>query len=170
MNDFQKRWWQQAQSDFEILKRFRSQGGVSPCHVLHYLQMCTEKIAKAYAWRGNRPPGFTHMGFVEFLKLLANQRNAQKREKIAGIFGYKKFSEFQGRIHSTAPLSHAIERLATALANDGPNPEYPWPHAAPQYAPMAFEFADCNLENSTGRELLWIVQSAISQFSEYANI
>lgn len=170
MNDFQKMWWKQAQSDFEILQRFRSQGGVSPCHILHYLQMCTEKIAKAYAWRGNRPPGFTHLGFVGFLKLLTNQKNEQKRKKIAGVFGYKRSSEFQGRIRSTAPLSHAIERLAPALANDGPNPEYPWPHAAPEYAPVAFEFTDCNLEDSTGRELMRIVWSAISRFPEYADL
>jgi hypothetical protein len=46
MNGCQDLWWQQARSDHAILLLLRRYG-VAPCHQLHYLQMVTEKIAKA---------------------------------------------------------------------------------------------------------------------------
>ncbi|MCA9157918.1 MAG: hypothetical protein KDA72_06300 [Planctomycetales bacterium] len=47
MNSYQLVWWQQAQSDHQTFLLARRQG-IAQCHSLHYLQMVTEKIAKAY--------------------------------------------------------------------------------------------------------------------------
>jgi hypothetical protein len=81
MNSYQKVWWKQAKSDHDAFLLIRRQG-IAQCHLLHYLQMVTEKIAKAYFWRSGTP----------------------------------------------------------ALASNGPNPEYPWPHAQPQIAPVGHNF------------------------------
>jgi hypothetical protein len=46
MNKYQELWWQQSESDHAAFQLLRGHGpGV--CHTLHYLQMTTEKLAKA---------------------------------------------------------------------------------------------------------------------------
>ena len=50
MNPYQRVWWQQVQSDYSVLLLLRREGA-APCRQLHYLQMVTEKLAKAYLWR-----------------------------------------------------------------------------------------------------------------------
>lgn len=61
--------------------------GVHHCHLLHYLQMATEKIAKAYYWRSNSPPPLSHGGFVQFLRFLGG---VQAKDRTA----IKRFPEF----------------------------------------------------------------------------
>lgn len=169
MNSFQELWWIQAKSDYEIFERLRSQG-VAQCHLLHYLQMCTEKIAKAYYWREGSAAPMSHVGFVRFLTLLAQSRQRDNRERIATLFGYKRFNDFQSRVRMTTPLAYDLERLAPALAADGPNTEYPWPHQAPQQAPAAFDFPTWReFEKPNGRELMKIIKSAVLRFPEYAS-
>ncbi len=68
MNKFQELWWEQAKSDHEAFVLLRKHS-IGQCHSLHYLQMVTEKIAKAYLWRKGAPPK-SHAGFVQFLRLL----------------------------------------------------------------------------------------------------
>jgi hypothetical protein len=46
MTDAQRLWWAQAKSDHGVFVLLRKQG-VHDCHLLHYLQMATEKLAKA---------------------------------------------------------------------------------------------------------------------------
>src|SRR5205809_447099 len=69
MNDEQKLWWEQAKSDHTVLVLLRRRG-VHECHVLHYLQMAAEKIAKAYLWRTGRAPLRSHVGLMPFLQAL----------------------------------------------------------------------------------------------------
>src|SRR6056297_2502413 len=64
MNEAQRLWWVQAKSDFEIFELLRGEG-VAACHSLHFLQMSTQKIAKASFWGrgfsyGFRPVCGTH--------------------------------------------------------------------------------------------------------------
>ena len=47
MNDAQELWWRQARSDHALFVRLR-RIGAEECHLLHYLQMATEKLSKAY--------------------------------------------------------------------------------------------------------------------------
>ena len=47
MNPAQTLWWTQAKSDYAIFDQLRRLG-THECHLLHYLQMSTEKVAKAY--------------------------------------------------------------------------------------------------------------------------
>ncbi len=139
MNQYQELWWRQAQSDHDLFVLVRRQGAAE-CHRLHYLQMATEKIAKAYFWRSGSPPPKSHAGFVQFLRFLGQVKHAE-RERIAELFSFNRFADFQSWIHAILPIAYELERLTPDLAKEGPNPEYPWPHEQPEHAPADFSFA-----------------------------
>ncbi len=168
MNSFQEVWWQQAKSDHEAFVLIRSQG-MAQCHSLHYLQMVTEKIAKADFWRSGSPPPRSHAGFVQFLRFLGQIRPSE-RERIATLFTFRRFSDFQKWIRDVQPVAYALESIAPALANNGPNPEYPWPHAHPQHAPSQHQFAVwSSLTSGQGRGLMRMINIAVDCFPEYAD-
>jgi hypothetical protein len=168
MNGFQDLWWQQTKSDHGILVLLRKQGGAA-CHQLHYLQMVTEKLAKAYFWRTGAPPPRNHAGFVQFLRSLGGVPQA-RRQLVASTLGFTLFADLQMWINSILPLAYDLERLAPALANDGPNPEYPWPHIAPTNAPVHFSFDVWNRLTGTGRgrQLIRVIELAVDRFPNYA--
>jgi hypothetical protein len=117
-----------------VFERFWKDSTLPACHALHYLQMATELLGKAHAWK-NGPKTDTHRAFVGFLRSLATNRAAQKQ------LGYAGKNENWGHlIRKSVPLAENIEDLAPALALDGPNPEYPWPRANPQIAPAEHAF------------------------------
>ena len=64
LNIQQQLFLDQARSDYEIYEHLWHQ---NTCHRLHYLQMCTEKLAKVYFWRNGHSPGLNHFVFVPFL-------------------------------------------------------------------------------------------------------
>ena len=168
MNGYQRLWWQQAQSDHAVLVLLR-QRSAAPCHQLHYLQMVTEKLAKAYIWRsGNKPPPRSHIGFAAFLRRLGDV-GASERQQIAGVLGFARFKDFQNWIPAVMPLAHQLENLAPTLAQDGPNPEYPWPHTAPKHAPATFKFDVWTQLTGTGRgrQLIRIIDVAVDKFPAY---
>lgn len=168
MNSYQELWWQQAQSDHDAFLQLRSRG-IAQCHSLHYLQMVTEKIAKAYFWRSGSPPPREHAGFVQFLRFLGQIRK-NDRERIANLFTFTRFSDFQKWIHAVLPIAYDLERLAPALANNGPNPEYPWPHERPEFAPARHDFAIwASLTSGHGRDLMRVIHIAVKRFPEYAD-
>ncbi len=168
MNDYQKLWWDQAQSDHHAFVLMHRQG-IAQCHALHYLQMVTEKVAKAYFWRSGSPPPKSHAGFVQFLRFLG-QVQQRDRERIANLFSFNRFSDFQNWIRAVLPIAYNLERLSPDLANDGPNPEYPWPHAQPEFAPVNHKFAIwATLTSGQGRDLMRIISIAVKRFSEYAD-
>lgn len=125
MNNFQKCWWEQAKSDFSAYEALRRQGA-APCHQLPYLQMIAEKLSKAYFWRSGSAPKRSHVAFSLFIRRL-QQVPKSERERIANIFAFRQFQSFQNWSRQALPLVYEMERLALDLANDGPNPEYPWP-------------------------------------------
>ncbi len=90
-------------------------------------------------------------------------------EQIADIFAFGRFEDLQNWTTTALPLIYELERLAPALSNDGPNPEYPWPHLAPQNAPATFDFPIWRqlTETGRGRQLLLIIKTAIDQFPIY---
>jgi hypothetical protein len=168
MNSFQQVWWQQAKSDHEAFLLIRGEG-IARCHSLHYLQMATEKIAKAYFWRSGSPPPQKHTGFPTFLRFLGQIR-ASDRDRIAELFTFKRYVDFQNWIRGVIPIAHDIEHLAPALANNGPNPEYPWPHAQPEFAPANHDFAIWpTLTSGRGRDLMRVIHIAVDRFPDYAD-
>lgn len=169
MNQYQSLWWDQARTDHEMFVVCR-QRGFAQCHSLHFLQMATEKLAKAYFWRTGNPPPKSHVGFVRFMRSLGSVAQ-RDRELVAKLFSFKQFEDFQQWIRSALPIVYDLERLTPDLANDGPNPEYPWPHLLPTTAPVnhAFPVWD-KLVAAQGRRLLRVIEDAIKGFPRYADL
>ncbi|MBI1346450.1 hypothetical protein GC163_09180 [bacterium] len=168
MTPAQSVWWRQAQSDFEIFERLRSQGAAE-CHLLHYLQMSTEKLSKAYLWRLGAAPPRTHVGFTRFLRALVDRR-ASEASRIAQILGFGRTVEFENWVQQVLPLAYEIQKLAPAEAGDGPNPEYPWPHLAPVMCPIDYKFPTWNylMNTGRGRRLLQLLKIAVHNFDQLA--
>jgi len=170
MNSFQRLWWQQAKSDHEVFLLLRRQGAAK-CHLLHYLQMVTEKVAKAYFWRSGAPPPRSHAGFVQLLRIFLGSVRGKERQRVAKLFGFSSFSGFQNWIRAALPIAYDLEHLAPALAGDGPNPEYPWPRARPNLAPANYGFPEwASLATGQGRSLMNVIRIAVERFSEYADV
>ena len=169
MNDYQKLWWQQAESDHAILLLLRKKD-VVPCHQLHYLQMVTEKLGKAYFWRSGSSPKKSHAFFVKFLRALATVSQPKRQQQIADAFAFRRFEDFKSWARTVLPLCYELERLAPALAQDGPNPEYPWPQNAPRYFPATFQFDIWKQLTGTGlgRQLLKKIACAVIKFPAYS--
>jgi hypothetical protein len=130
--------------------------------------MVTEKFAKAYFWRSGAPPPRHHTGFVKFMRSLGGVQEAQQA-RLAMVLGFKTFDALQPWIRAVLPLVYDLERIAPALAQNGPNPEYPWPHDAPVECPARHEFVLWGQLTKTGlgHQLLRIVQSAVDKFPAY---
>ncbi len=168
MNDAQKLWWRQAQSDLALYIQLR-RAGAHECHVLHYLQMATEKISKAYLWRSGHAPPKSHTGFIRFLKALLDRR-AGELEWIAKTLGFGRREDLDKWVSSVQILAYSLQNIAPAEARNGPNPEYPWPHEAPVHCPSDHKFALWSqlLNTGQGRKMMEFIQRAISCFDAYA--
>ena len=116
----------QAASELKVLEFLLRQPmrTVPHCHCLHYLQMVTEKAAKAAIYAlGDQLPrdGYTHKAASRFI-------HALKRRSIGEVLGWgsPRFASYRAMLDSFLPLLGSIERLHPALGPDGPNVEYPW--------------------------------------------
>jgi hypothetical protein len=168
MNECQRLWWEQTRADQAILLLLR-QNGALPCHQLHYLQMVTEKLGKAYFWRTGKAPPKSHVSFVRFMQALDSRSNAD-RAHVASLLGFGRVKGFASWISAVTPLAYALERLAPALAGDqGPNPEYPWPRLAPVRTPANYLFPVWKdlTEMGRGRQLPKVIDLAVVNFPQY---
>ena len=134
MTEFQRLFLVQGQSEYKVFEMFREDADWPACHALHYLQMATEMLGKAHAWK-HGPRSNTHRAFVIFLRSLQTNRQAQR------TLGYEgKNANWKHLIRKSVPLAESIEDLAPSLFPDMPNPEYPWPRMDPRFAPVEFQF------------------------------
>jgi hypothetical protein len=134
MTEYQRLFLVQARSDFAVFDFFRRKGEFPACHSLHYLQMATEKLGKAHAWRRG-PRTNTHRAFVAFLRSLATNPAAQAQLSFGG-----RDANWEQLIRKSTLLAERIEGLAPDISRDLPNPEYPWPRLAPSVAPAEHAF------------------------------
>jgi hypothetical protein len=136
VTEFQRLFLVQARTDFAVFELLQGQPELPACHSLHYLQMATELLGKAYALKDGPPTKTNHRALVAFLRNLSIDRSAQRQ------LGFDQQREnWRHRIRKTLPLASKIEDLAPQLAKDGPNPEYPWPPHAPRITPAEYSFA-----------------------------
>jgi hypothetical protein len=168
MNAAQQLWWRQAKSDHAIFVQLR-RAGAHPCHLLHYLQMTTEKLSKAYLWRSGHAPPKSHTGFVRFLKALLDRRAADL-VWVAKSLGFGRVEDLEKWVSRVQKLAYSIQNIAPAEANDGPNPEYPWPHEAPAHCPAGHTFGLWGelLNTGQGRKLLEFISHAVARFDQFA--
>jgi len=115
---------------FTLLQR-ADRASVPECHVLHYYQMATEKIAKALLARVGRPVGRTHVAFRHIVGVL------QGNPGILRAIGYADPGKTARFLARAQPLLQQIERLSPNIAGEaarqqgldpdqGANVEYPW--------------------------------------------
>lgn len=149
MNQQQRLFFVQARSDYHMFEALRKTDEPS-CHALHYLQMATEKLAKAYFWK-TRFPKKTHLAFSKFRRAIVND------DRVRNALGCKD-DVWEARLKSISSLVDAVERLAPDLAGDNSNPEYPWPRDLPREAPVEFSFPLWDdLGKAKGREFLYLL-------------
>jgi hypothetical protein len=163
MNEQQRHFLIQSRSDFAVFELLRKQPAVASCHLLHYLQMTTEMLGKAHAWTTG--PSFkSHRAIVGFLRSLSTNRAAQEQFGFAG-----KNEAWSSRIRASISLAESIEDLAPAIAQDGPNPEYPWPSANPVAAPAEHLFdVWLNLrDTAAGRQFLHFLGELLEKAEAY---
>jgi hypothetical protein len=119
---WQKAFLKQARHDWATYQRTLLPSW-PVCDRLHYLQMATEKLGKALLVGGNTTLGRllvlgSHAAFVKFLHVASNNHNLPAR------LGLTK-AQLKAYFNQFLPIAHEIEILAPALAQGGPNPEYP---------------------------------------------
>lgn len=131
----------QARSDYDMLRRLLDDSEVPLCHVLHYLQMTTEKLAKAYL----TPPGGerypkTHDAFANFVNTFKASRAFRKE------LGIPRSEQFRRYIQSLKSLAKKVENLSPD-GGDHPNPEYPWYDNGAVIVPSEYPFIDLSLQS-----------------------
>lgn len=127
----------QARSDHAVLRKL-SGPDVDYCHRLHYMQMVTEKLAKAMLTSpGSAAPAPTsHTMLVRMLQVL------KARPEIRRQLGYADASVFKAYVDSLLDLADRIQRLSPDQAGlTQPNPEYPWESMATHQVTAPADYA-----------------------------
>lgn len=133
----------QAKSDFEVFEHLRRMPH-DVCHRLHYLQMLTEKTAKAFVAHGIQAPPCSHKALLNLLKV------AEWNQDLMQLCRFSRLDQYRNYLRSLHPLADKIESLAPALSN-GPNAEYPWQDGSGVIrAPAEYDFRDFDLKNPAG--------------------
>lgn len=163
MTEYQRLFLVQARSSFAVYELLRGQSGLPHCHALHFFQMATELLGKAHAWKF-APNVTSHRAFVGFLRSLSTNRKAQKNLGFEG-----QNNSWDQMIRKSVPLAQQTEDLAPALAEDGPNAEYPWPPTDPKTAPAehSFEIWEKLQETAVGRKFLKTVGHLFATAEEF---
>lgn len=129
----------QSRSDYETLRHLSDQR-VPLCHRLHYLQMASEKLAKACLCRpGGGHPGTTHHVQERMLRVLKGRPDVRR------CLGYGEDCLAYCRyIDSLLPVARAVENLAPVGGDcTTANPEYPWqPSPGQVICPTEYGFAE----------------------------
>jgi len=132
-------YFAQAMDDYGVFREFKKRSDVRMCQKLHYLQMATEKLAKAFLSppAGQRPPP-VHSALVRFLRM------SKGRPDIRRQLGYEKnYLSYCSYIDSLLGLAERIERLAPVGDKERLNPEYPWEEAGGNVVcPARYDFPE----------------------------
>jgi hypothetical protein len=163
MKEEQRLFLAQARSAYSVYRLLKAQTNLPHCHALHYLQMATELLGKASAWKSG-PVKTSHKALVSFLRRLSTNTKAQIR------LGYEGENEnWTNTIRKITPIADNLQRLAPDLAGDGPNPEYPWPKDAPTHTPAeyAFQIWSDLTDTSYGRTLISFLDQLFTVADEY---
>jgi hypothetical protein len=152
----------QARSDWAVYLHLAALPEHPRCHALHYLQMATEKLGKAYRLRDTSAATedlqSEHTGFASFLRLYINQR--------ASSLAADRETNEALRPRAVA-LAREVERLHPSVdkARCPQNTEYPWPEADQVGVPVHYDFPNLSfLRDPKGRAFLALVQRAFDDF------
>jgi hypothetical protein len=113
----------QARADFDTFNVLQPRVEVPDCHKLLFLQMTSEKLAKAHLCSGGHDPAplqTSHAFVAAILPRVLRQELASINQKGKHVRDILKKAKF---------LAQEIELLAPAVTDDGHRPdncEYPW--------------------------------------------
>ncbi|HMA94268.1 MAG TPA: hypothetical protein VKP30_16365 [Polyangiaceae bacterium] len=155
----------QARSDWAVYRHLSEQRQFAPCHMLHYLQMATAKLAKAYRLRDTKSPVdeivSRHTGFAKLIgPFFLAALKAEYRDREA---------QLRGLIARSRMLAREIEKLAPAIdrATAPENAEYPWERDDDVLAPCSYPFPSLELlRQPGGRAFLNLVERALDGFEQ----
>jgi hypothetical protein len=120
----------QARSDYRVFELLweKDRNEVPGCHPLHYLQMATEKLAKAIMMVGSQEfDRYSHAAFSDLPHLVS-------RFDVASKLGHSDFRKFKQFLKRSTSIFHNIDELHPSIGpsqfgggtSEGPNTEYPW--------------------------------------------
>lgn len=119
---WRKAYFTQAQNDYRVFREFKKRTDVAMCQKLHYLQMATEKLAKAFLSppNGGCPPR-VHTALAKFLRISKGRREIRRQ------LGYgENYHAYCLYIDNLIDIAERIEHLAPVGDKEHVNPEYPW--------------------------------------------
>jgi hypothetical protein len=124
--------------------------------------MTAEKLGKAVLLRTGADPDdvkTTHKAFVRFLRRAARNSNLQGALQLNSL-------QMRNYVEGLLPIAEQIERLVPALAQDGPNVEYPWETPSGQVvSPASYGFPVVReLSGPNGHKLLRLLQVVMGRF------
>jgi len=154
----------QSFSDFQTYEYLCDAKGLPHCHRLHYLQMCLEKLCKAY--RYDRPLDelslrnlqSTHGVIAKILPQIVREHWRQ-----VGLGSARK-----DQLQRVREICRELDLLAPSVDDGGRRPdnvEYPWPspEGVGMNVPCEYKFAiDQRLRSSDGRMLLKVAAAALA--------
>ncbi len=151
----------QARSDFILCQELRNTRNPT-CHWVHYLQLATEKLARAYEMdiTSNRRPAKTHAAFASFVRTSLQSSAWQKS------LGYgNRTARYKALLKRLRPLAELTEKIAPSFAGfDRPNPEYPWQDSGSRViAPVEHHFSDFTTAGPLVPELFHLVKCILDR-------
>lgn len=157
-------YFKQADSDFKIYQLLSGTPGVPICHLLHYLQMAGEKIAKAYRFRDTDTDEdrltTEHVAFSRFMQSYLG--SPEIKQRYAG-----NDAQLREIVKVARKLAREIEKLAPAVDRETSpaNAEYPWPDDGRVVVPCEFTYPNLALLTEPGgRTFLRLLEMAIVDF------
>jgi len=152
--DWRTAYSEQAKSDFSMFNELKD-GDTPFCHQLHYLQMATEKLAKAYLTpTGSGRYQKVHNAFVRFI------RTAGTMPGIMNAAGFSNREHYQAYLRGLLEKAHLVEDLSPE-GEDHPNPEYPWQTPNGIETPLRYGFDELQFHNPKMIKLLHFVTKCI---------
>lgn len=157
-SDWRNAFLRQAQSDFLT---FEKQLRDAPaCHRLHFLQMASEKLAKAILARpGQRPPA-KHNAFAGMIKAMP--------QAVARAIGLETNSQIISLRKELLPCARELEELAPSGGVDKPNAEYPWQGPRGVVSPLDYNFRLLSPNNAPMKKLIKLIDRCLKDFSRGA--
>jgi len=162
--DWAEAYARQGASDFRLYKQWLVIDDIPVCHKLHYLQMASEKLAKAYLLRYSSASEellrTSHKAFPVFIQ--AYYSSIRVRQSYRGRTA--QLTSVRTGVHN---IAREIEKLALAVdpQQTPSNAEYPWDAGGRVIAPCDYSFPNLSslwLHKGTGVELLKVVEDALS--------
>lgn len=144
----------QARSDLEVFEVLKGQ---PLCQRLHYLQMASEKLAKAFlpSLKSSARPARVHSVFVKFL------RTSKSFRQIRSASGIRDDRQFRAYIAGLLSTAHELENLAPVGDVDKPNPEYPWESSGQVISPLDYPFGSLQLADPKMVRLLKFIDMCL---------